>query len=421
MASRKARLSEARTRHSVAETKKKELKDARVNPANRDAGDTDSSCADSDDDAGSKRKNRLHTPVPRSSWQMECLEANRRGDIKRLRAVYARKEAKINLVTAERAYGGFRYVTWGKKSYGGDPDGQTMLHLAVRPDNGVYPNRRDVAILLIELGSDVNMRDGEDKSPRDVNTLLMDTVYPIKAWNVKDAHSFFLSAGKRVKIDHLQSWLRVFDSYRVDGPEVTRMWSAQAFSTWVDDRLADLTRVGITAIALEEETPRWIFELERLYEDTRKATKARRRIEMLAKREKEAEAQREALGRLKMVEERLAAKGLVLAPEDMAVIAGRDDGDSTDASEGEETLGTADPADQGPLNKDAADLDAVGASFLPPIDDSGSRPPSRGAFRGDPSAFTKRHGSEAGSRPGTADSEEADVFQPKLSPYGARH
>ena len=211
-----------------------------------------------------KKRNRLHTPVPRSSWQMEALEAMRLGDVFRLRTVYERKGANVNLATKEKAYGGFRYITWGPKSYGGEPDGETMLHLAVRPDNGRYPNRHEVVECLIEAGVDVNLRSGDDRTPRDLNTLLMDTVYPIKGWTVKDAHAFFLSAGKRVKVAHLTSWLKVFDAYRVDGLAIMGMWSDQAFRTWVDERLADLTRVGITAVALEEETPRWIFELERI-------------------------------------------------------------------------------------------------------------------------------------------------------------
>ena len=131
------RKSEATTRHSMAVSKKKELEEARVNPDLRVHSDTDSS--EEDYPAFGKKRNRLHTPVPRSSWQMEALEAMRLGDVFRLRTVYERKGANVNLATKEKAYGGFRYITWGPKSYGGEPDGETMLHLAVRPDNGRYP------------------------------------------------------------------------------------------------------------------------------------------------------------------------------------------------------------------------------------------------------------------------------------------
>ena len=298
------RKSEATTRHSMAISKKKELAEARINPDMRVESATDSS--EEEYPAFGKKRNRLHTPVPRSSWQMEALESMRLGDVFRLWTVYGRKGANVNLVTKDRAYGGFRYITWGPRTYGGEPDGETMLHLAVRPDNARYPNRHEVAEVLIELGTDVNLRNGDDQSPRDINTLLMDVVYPIKGWTVKDAHGFFLSAGKRGKVAHLASWLRVFDAYRVDGIEIMRMWSAHSFHTWVDDRLADLTRVGITAVALEEETPRWIFELERIYEEHKKASKARRKREAQKAAEERRKQELEAMEKLKAVEKRLA-------------------------------------------------------------------------------------------------------------------
>ena len=134
------RKSEAVTRHSMAVSKKQELEAARINPDLKEHSDTDSS--EEDYVTSGKKKNRLHTPIPRSSWQMECLEAMRKGDCGRLRVAFGRKGANINLVTKEKAYGGFRYITWGKNSYGGDPDKQTLLHLAVRPDNAKSDKRR---------------------------------------------------------------------------------------------------------------------------------------------------------------------------------------------------------------------------------------------------------------------------------------
>lgn len=416
------RKSEATTRHSMAVSKKKELEEARVNPDLRVHSDTDSS--EEDYPAFGKKRNRLHTPVPRSSWQMEALEAMRLGDVFRLRTVYERKGANVNLATKEKAYGGFRYITWGPKSYGGEPDGETMLHLAVRPDNGRYPNRHEVVECLIEAGVDVNLRSGDDRTPRDLNTLLMDTVYPIKGWTVKDAHAFFLSAGKRVKVAHLTSWLKVFDAYRVDGLAIMGMWSDQAFRTWVDERLADLTRVGITAVALEEETPRWIFELERIYEEHKKAAKARRKREAKKAAEEKRKRELEAMAKLKAVEKRLATKGLSVAAFQLA--RDRDDGDSTDASEGEEAA-RPDIEVARDLDEDERALDDFGAGFLPPLDGPASRPNSRGAFRGDLSAFRGRvdgdpSGTPEGSRPQTSGSDDAarreiERTQPQMSAY----
>ena len=54
---------------------------------------------------------------------MEVLEANRLGDVERLRVAFRRPGANVNLRTAEGAYGGFRYATWGTHSsyLGGNP------------------------------------------------------------------------------------------------------------------------------------------------------------------------------------------------------------------------------------------------------------------------------------------------------------
>ena len=67
-----------------------------------------------------------------------------------------------------------------------------------------------------------------------------------------------------------------------------------------------LTRVGITAVALEEETPRWIFELERIYEEHKKASKARRKREAQKAAEERRKQELEAMEKLKAVEKRLA-------------------------------------------------------------------------------------------------------------------
>ena len=108
-------------------------------------------------------KNRLKLEVPRQSWQMEVLEANRLGDVERLRVAFRRPGANVNLRTAEGAYGGFRYATWGTHSsyLGGNPSGESLLMLAARPDNAQYPNRREVLTMLIEeFDAERNYRNG---------------------------------------------------------------------------------------------------------------------------------------------------------------------------------------------------------------------------------------------------------------------
>ena len=165
-------------------------------------------------------KNRLKLEVPRQSWQMEVLEANRLGDVERLRVAFRRPGANVNLRTAEGAYGGFRYATWGTHSsyLGGNPSGESLLMLAARPDNAQYPNRREVLTMLIEeFDAERNYRNGNEKTARDLNPLLMDEVHPLKRWTVEDAHAWAESAGLKVKIEHTYDWLKIFDAYQLDG------------------------------------------------------------------------------------------------------------------------------------------------------------------------------------------------------------
>ena len=128
--------------------------------------------------------------------------------------------------------------------------------------------------------------------------------------------------------------------------------------------------------------------------------------------------------RLKAAEIRLKNKGLALGVFQEAL---RQDGESsTDASEGEEELRP--DIDVGPQTKEVADLANVGAGFLPAIGSrENSRPNSRDAFRGDPSAMVGRvkvTGDEFALRPGTAGSDQGvheDLKNmPKQSPYAPR-
>ena len=199
-------------------------------------------------------------------------------------------QANVNLKTAEGAYGGFRYATWGTHSsyLGGNPSGESLLMLAARPDNAQYPNRREVLTMLIEeFDAERNYRNGNEKTARDLNPLLMDEVHPLKRWTVEDAHAWAESAGLKVKIEHTYDWLKIFDAYQLDGRGLVDIWTKQKFEDYVDERLADLTRVGVNTDAIEEETPRWIYCLEQLKLDAKNAQKTKRRREAAARAEAE--------------------------------------------------------------------------------------------------------------------------------------
>ena len=122
---------------------------------------------------------------------------------------------------------------------------------------------------------------------RDLNPLLMDEVHPLKRWTVEDAHAWAESAGLKVKIEHTYDWLKIFDAYQLDGRGLVDIWTKQKFEDYVDERLADLTRVGVNTDAIEEETPRWIYCLEQLKLDAKNAQKTKRRREAAARAEEE--------------------------------------------------------------------------------------------------------------------------------------
>ena len=96
-----------------------------------------------------------------------------------------------------------------------------------------------------------------------------------------------LSQVLKVKIEHTYDWLKIFDAYQLDGRGLVDIWTKQKFEDYVDERLADLTRVGVNTDAIEEETPRWIYCLEQLKLDAKNAQKTKRRREAAARAEAE--------------------------------------------------------------------------------------------------------------------------------------
>ena len=99
----------------------------------------------------------------------------------------------------------------------------------------------------------------------------------------------------------------------MDGRGLMEIWTKDTFQEYVDERLADLTRVGVTATALDEETPRWVYSLEELHADTKKAAKAKRR------REARARAEAERRQRIEDEKRRARLKGTLLTAQQTAL------------------------------------------------------------------------------------------------------
>ena len=91
----------------------------------------------------------------------------------------------------------------------------------------------------------------------------------------------------------------------MDGRGLMAILTEEAFQEYIDERLADLTRVGVTATALEEETPRWVYCLEELRSDTKKAAKAKRRREAAERAEAERRQKIEDEKRRALLKEKL--------------------------------------------------------------------------------------------------------------------
>jgi hypothetical protein len=120
----------------------------------------------------------------------------------------ARKGANVNVQTKAGGYGGFRYMTWGD-SYGGKPDGETLLHLAVRSECAKYPKRFEFCTALIACGMDASKRNADGFTARDLNQQLMDMVHPVQSWGVRDVLAWFLSSGEAAQVAQPESWVTV--------------------------------------------------------------------------------------------------------------------------------------------------------------------------------------------------------------------
>ena len=174
------------------------------------------------------------------------------------------------------------------KAYGGTPDGNTMLHIAVAPHNSCYPRRYEVARALIALQVDVALRNADDKPARDLNMELVDAVYPISMWRVSDVSGWLRSKGQEQKVRHLDKWIKVFEKYRVSGQALEEMFDPETFVAWVTKKMPDLTRLGFASSDLEFDRSRWLYVLERLRREMNKGYKHRMRQEAILAEERQA-------------------------------------------------------------------------------------------------------------------------------------
>lgn len=95
------------------------------------------------------------------------------------------------------------------QSYGGLPDGETILHLAVREDNSHYPNRFEVGMAISECGADFTVRNSVGKTPRDLNKLLVDALWPMHHWKNKHVLAWMESRGHALR--YLPQWKMLFE------------------------------------------------------------------------------------------------------------------------------------------------------------------------------------------------------------------
>ena len=200
------------------------------------------------------------TELVHASWQYQALEAIRVGDPEKLKqAFYDDEKTNINLVSSGGGWGGFRFPTWGRRTYGGDPDGETLLHLSMRSDNAekiygfnvAYPKRYEIAKALYELNVDFSLRSAQDRIARDQNKIICDAVYPPSKWNNKMVLAWLISRGRALK--HRDKWVELFDMLLITGDKLMSLGRKENFEHWFSENLSNLTRLGVPSGDLERE------------------------------------------------------------------------------------------------------------------------------------------------------------------------
>ena len=225
-------------------------------------------------------------PRSRAHWALEALEALRGGEVERLELALERPGADVNTVTTKGGYGGFRMLSWGD-NYGGKPDGESLLHLAVRPENASNPNRFDIVAALVQKGVDASLRNENEETARDLNPGLLDAAYPVRRWSPLAVCAWATSVSKITAIQAPTSWAHLFWIYKISGEKLLKISQAHdAFSHWVDDHLSDITRYGVPSTIVQDEVKRWRFAFAILENDTIEATRLRKTVLSRKKRAK---------------------------------------------------------------------------------------------------------------------------------------
>lgn len=252
-------------------------------PAPRAAAAADAP-ADADVDPGAHE---------RLSWAAETLEAHRKGDVDRIAAALdrvddkGRKESSLAIVTTRGGWGGFRYLTWGR-AYGGDVDGETLLHLVVRPDASHYPHRYAIAKALVDREVNTTVRSEAGKTARDLNKPLVDSVHPLAKWSNGDVTAWVTSCGIPMRLIHAEKWKTLMVVHRVDGVKLQSLFDRTEFEDWITERLPDLTRLAVPSEDIDEDKKKLTRMLTVLERDQEIGVKVRKNQEAHLRVEKRA-------------------------------------------------------------------------------------------------------------------------------------
>jgi len=238
----------------------------------------------------------------------------------------------------------------------------------------------------MKCGIDASKRNADGSTARDLNAELMDMVHPLQEWGVRDVLAWFLSAGPAAQVTQPESWVTVFALRGVDGAQLVSLTVVANWRSWVESKLADLTRAGLSALALEQGKKRWPFELKNLKSQSKHASIARRAELDRVKRDRRRRGIQD--GSKSDPFETLAADGTLMldggaideAPEDATLASGEAYSEGPGYSE---EPGYADPVYEEPDFSDPDNAEPDGAADDDEPDDArGRQPASRGAGAG---------------------------------------
>lgn len=173
------------------------------------------------------------------------------------RVAEAVSRGDINERTTKGGFGGFRLVNSRLV------DGDTLLHVALAREANP-----EVVACLVEKGIDVALRNVHGKTARDLKPRLFDFVLPLKEWSINAVAAWAGSVTSH--IEYKDAWVRVFELFRVDGPQIIKWTQDDDFRDWVAHHLVDLTRAGFSSTVLDDETALWLYEFDVLQKNDMK-------------------------------------------------------------------------------------------------------------------------------------------------------